>query len=320
MADKNKNNVDDDVSVTNERSNDVNVLEKLAKLEKELAKMKKLKKRKSRKRKRRPSFSDENSDDSSANNNYSNDYKNVTSHAGISLLNENLAYAKPFVSPLKIKTNSLQQHSPANTQQHSPANSKQPSPAYTRQLSPAITHQSTADASNDKGVSTSNSKVDFVALPITPDHNLGETVSLLPTDDNLTEDERNVILTEGVELPYVKDDFGPPIDPKLCGIVKNTWEKKYIYHEMKPIWDKYLIPSNLKDSLVAPEMNDEVKKLLLKWQLDYDRKWTAIQKSLLKCVSGTPHLNSIVSSSDVPQEHKTAALQTNVQRISSKLM
>ena len=270
-------------------------------LEKELAKLKKKKskrksKSKSKKRKQRSSTSDD--DNTSVDSSPKNG-----SPATISMHTVTSAYDKPIVSPLILRTTIDEQPCTANTLQPSTANADEDDPHITKQPGPAFTKTGT----------TSPAPIDFVA---STGANIGETLSLLPTDDNLTEEdgENNATGTffEGVDLPYNSDPFAPPVDNTLCEALSNIWQKKFVYHEMKPVWDKYPLPSNLGDHLKPPEMNSEVFKLLQKWQQAYDTKWFRIQQSLTKCVSATLQLNDLLAKADIDRSTKTCALQTTI--------
>ena len=93
-------------------------------------------------------------------------------------------------------------------------------------------------------------------------------------------------------------------------MLSETWGKKYVYEQLKAVWAKYPTPSNIAESLVAPELNPEIKNLLEKYQVKSDMKFRGIQKSLIKWVSATLHLNDIISKSDLSVDLKTDSLQT----------
>ena len=268
----------------------------LEKLKRKNAKRKRDKRAKKRKRRDTSSSDDNDVSDRS----HSNDKSPVK----ISLLNVASAYDKPL-SPLILRKVPDEQPCTANTLQPSTANSAGSETHITEQRSSAATDMNPGHVSP---------AVDFVA---SAGPTIGDTVSLLPTDDNLTEEdvEQNVIVGtnfEGVDLPYKSDPYGPPVDNALGDALCTIWNKKYVYHEMKPVWDKYPLPSNLGDNIQPPEMNSEVFKLLQKWQQNYDTKWFRIQKALTKCVSATVHLNDVIANSEIDKTDKTGALQTTV--------
>ena len=76
----------------------------------------------------------------------------------------------------------------------------------------------------------------------------------------------HTVFYKGVALPFVVDTLGTPVDPEWANLIKQRWDRKYIYTQMKPIWKKYPIPEDLadSDSVLAPEMNSEILGLMEK--------------------------------------------------------
>ena len=289
------------------------VLEKLHQLEAELAKMKKYRKklkRKSKKRRRRVSTSDSSE----------SDHSNVSPPPEkISIVTDESAYDKNRVSPLVLKK--FKQPCTANTEQLCTANALQ--------LCTATSFNENTER-EVQNAGESSTHVHFESLPQekeTNSINLNDTLAIF-TDDNLTEYEEGREQTNEPEtadivaqqddmlndcnLPYVIDPFGPPIRENLSSTLIKVWEKKYQTHEMRPIWEKYPLPSNLGNNIVAPQMNAEVRNLQTKWQREYDIKWFNIQNSLNKCISAALKLNDLITDSELDRTKKTAALQHTI--------
>ena len=205
--------------------------------------------------------------------------------------------------------------------QHSTAIPLQQSTAITRQQSTANSPQLSTAISQQQGTATSR-QVPSVSLG---DSTIYDRVTLLPSDDNLEpsadEDPEDVnqapVLDEegsiydNLDLPYNASTQGEQLDARFADILTKVWKKKYNYHQMKPIWEKYPPPESLSATVLAPDLNIEVQNLMKKWQLKQDNILKGMQRSLSNCVFATLKMNSFIQN-DSASQNKLESAQISV--------
>ena len=201
-----------------------------------------------------------------------------------------------------------QHHSSANTEHHSSANTKHPHSANTEHHRSANTeHHSNANTLELGSVPPVDVQVgdeigQGVKTPVATTCNLYDRVSLLPSEEDVEDDDDDsaadvhlvvhnsgnphdadkgglgdplpapVNNYGGLTLPFHIQTPGSPLEEEWAKLITQTWDRKYVYQQMKPIWDKYPTPENLLDSVYTPTMNEEIQKLFEKWQEKNDEK------------------------------------------------
>ena len=109
------------------------------------------------------------------------------------------------------------------------------------------------------------------------------------------EDKENSFeeLIEGLNFVTATEAAGPAINSAWADKLKNVWLEENNLHSMKPIYEKYKIPSNC-ESVCAPAMNPEMKRLLsTKWDKKTDINYSGMQKTLTKIFAATVQLNDL---------------------------
>ena len=125
--------------------------------------------------------------------------------------------------------------------------------------------------------------------------------------DNLEGDFEGLI--DGLECVTSTEASGPEINSAWAQKLNNIWAEDNNMHSMKPIYEKYKVPSNC-DTVCAPAMNQEMKRLLSnKWDKKTDITYGGMQKTLTKIFSATVQLNALNMAKTHTSESAKSGLQ-----------
>ena len=100
----------------------------------------------------------------------------------------------------------------------------------------------------------------------------------------------------------------PPIHHAWADKILKAWGSKQSYASIKPMHEKYKLPSNCID-VKPPKMNIEMWRLLDKWQRKSDLQFSGVQKTLTKVVAATLNLTDINMSPGTSRDVKTRSMQ-----------
>ena len=159
-----------------------------------------------------------------------------------------------------------QHHSSANTEHHSNANNLE------------------LDSVPPVDVQVADEIGQKVKTPVATTCNLYDRVSLLPSEEDVEDEDDDSVADVhlvvhnsgnphdadkgglgdplpapvnnygggGVTLPFHIQNPGSPLEEEWAKLITQTRDRKYVYQQMKPIWDKYPTPENLFDSVYTP--------------------------------------------------------------------
>ena len=146
------------------------------------------------------------------------------------------------------------------------------------------------------------------------DRDLGEQEDDLPQhedDDEAIEENDDDFqdLVDAVDVMNEDEQEGVPLVDTWAVKVNLAWKAKVSKSNMMSIQGRYLIPSNLTDFKV-PKMNQELWRMIGKWQKKSDLAMSHSQKLLIKSVSAVLTLNSLCETLD--RTSRIAAMRTAI--------
>ena len=107
------------------------------------------------------------------------------------------------------------------------------------------------------------------------------------------------------------DSPGAPLRGSWALKVNEAWDGKKDWHELKPLYEKYNVPSNCA-AINTPSMNSEMWRLLNKYQRQSELSFKGIQKDITKAATAILQLNRINMSKEHDKETRTESMQTTL--------
>ena len=134
------------------------------------------------------------------------------------------------------------------------------------------------------------------------DPNEADALTLEPEDDY-----EGLIGT--LDFVTATEAAGPDINTAWAERLKSVWMEDNNLHSMKPLYEKYKVPSNC-DTICAPTMNPEMKRLMAsKWDKKSDITYSGMQKTLTKVFSAAIQLNELNMAKTHTQASKAQGMQ-----------
>ena len=118
---------------------------------------------------------------------------------------------------------------------------------------------------------------------------------------------------DAIDVVGEDEQEGIPLVDTWAVKVNLAWKTKMSKTNMTSVQGRYLIPSNLTDFKV-PKMNQELWRMISKWQKKADLQMAYSQKLLIKTVSAVLRLNSLCETLD--RGNRIEAMRTTIDIVS----